>query len=146
MLGSEHIFGLWKMAIRCQFTPPLSVGLPLALTNRDVTGFYAFSPPGNQANLSTFWGDSLTQLHSKPGEKGQKIHFIQKNAVETAPRNRRFLSLVVVERVLRQLGLSLVQFSLLFLSFSFVAEQITAMLPKRRNCTPTPFAPTPLEL
>ena len=34
-----------------------------------------FSPPGNRAIFSTFWGDFLTKLHSKPGEKGKKIHW-----------------------------------------------------------------------
>ena len=31
-----------------------------------------FSPPGNRAIFSTFWGDFLTKLHSKPGEKGNR--------------------------------------------------------------------------
>ena len=43
----------------------------------------------------TFWGDFL--IRQKPGEKGTKI---QSNPLETAPRNGRFLSLVVVGRVL----------------------------------------------
>ena len=31
-----------------------------------------FSPPGNRAIFSIFWGDSLTKLHSKPGETEKK--------------------------------------------------------------------------
>ena len=62
-----------------------------------------FAPPGNWASFSTSWGDFLSKLHRKPGEKQGK-HPLEsipkKNPVETAPRNCRFLSLVVVERVL----------------------------------------------
>ena len=71
------------------------------MTATDVTGFYAvflrpeigqFSPHPS--------GHFLTKLHRKPGEKGKKpLEKIQKNPEETAPRNCRFLSLVVVERV-----------------------------------------------
>ena len=47
-------------------------------------------------------GCCLTKLHSKPGEKETKsTGEISKNPVETAPRNYRFLSLVVVKRVLK---------------------------------------------
>ena len=52
------------------------------MTARDVTGFYAFSPPPlrrNQAIFSAFWGDFLTKLYSNPGEKG-KIHWIAVNS------------------------------------------------------------------
>ena len=60
-----------------------------------------FSPPGNRAIFSTFWGHFLTKLHSQPGEKGKPpLEKIQKNPVEKAPQNCRFLSLVMVERVL----------------------------------------------
>ena len=62
----------------------------------DVTGFSAFLRP-ETGNFLHF----LTKLHSKPGEKGKSpLEKIQKNLVEIAPRNCRFLSLVVVERVL----------------------------------------------
>ena len=33
-----------------------------------------FSPPGNRAIFSTFWGNSLTELHRRPGDSG-KIHW-----------------------------------------------------------------------
>ena len=61
-----------------------------------------FSPPGNGVLFSTICGDSLTKLHRKPGEKGQISDWrkFKKNPVEMAPCNCRFLSLVVVERVL----------------------------------------------
>ena len=59
-----------------------------------------FSPPGNRAIFSTFWGDFLAELHIEPGEKGKyplkKIQTIQWRNF----RNCRFLSLVVIERVL----------------------------------------------
>ena len=71
------------------------------MTARDMTGFYAFSPPGSRAIFSTFGGDFLTKLHTQPGQKGNKsTGENSKNPVETAPRNCRFLSLVVVERAL----------------------------------------------
>ena len=59
------------------------------------------SPPRSQAVFSTFWGDCHTKLHCEPWEKGKHpLENIQKNPVETAPRSCRFLSRVVVERVL----------------------------------------------
>ena len=36
---------------------------------RDVTGFYAFSPPGNRAIFSTFWGYLLTEKKTRKREK-----------------------------------------------------------------------------
>ena len=62
-----------------------------------------FLRPGHEAMLSTFWGHFLTKLHSKPGEKGKKKTSTGENSqksVKKLPRNCRFLSLVVVERVL----------------------------------------------
>ena len=57
-----------------------------------------FSPSGDQAIFSTFWGDLLTELHCQPGEK---IHWRNSiNPMETAPPEFQFLSLVVVEGVL----------------------------------------------
>ena len=71
------------------------------MTARDVTGFYAFSLPGNRAIFSTFWGDFLTNLRRQPGDKKKKtLEKIQKDPAETVLRNCRFLSLVIVERVL----------------------------------------------
>ena len=70
------------------------------MTARDVTAFWLlFSPPGDRAIFSTFWGDFLTKLDRKAGEKGENpLEKNQKNPVETASRNCRFLSLVVVGR------------------------------------------------
>ena len=66
---------------------------------------FTFPPPGNRAIFSTFWGDFLTNLHIKPGEREQKsTGQNSENPVERFPRNCRFLSLVVVERVLKGLG------------------------------------------
>ena len=42
------------------------------MTARHVKGFTHFSPPGDGAIFSTFWGDFLSTLHIKPGEKGEK--------------------------------------------------------------------------
>ena len=52
-----------------------------------------FSLPGNRAIFSTFWGDFLTKLHSKPGEKGKDStgENSTKNPVETAPRSCRWI-------------------------------------------------------
>ena len=63
-----------------------------------------FSPPRNRAIFSTFWGHLLAKLHSQLG----KIHWrkFNQNPVETAPRNCRFLSPVVVERVLKKVPLN----------------------------------------
>ena len=53
-----------------------------------------FSPPGNRAIFSIFWGDFLAKLHSIPGEKGNKsTGENSKTPVKTAPRNCRFLCL-----------------------------------------------------
>ena len=59
-----------------------------------------FSPRGNQDIFSTFWGDFLTKLHKTLGEKEEKIRRRKKKTAETAPRNCRFLSLVLGERAL----------------------------------------------
>ena len=72
------------------------------MTARDATGFYAFFSTCKFVQIfSTFCGDFLTKLHRKPGERGNNpLEKNEKNPVETAPRNCRILSLVVVERVL----------------------------------------------
>ena len=46
-----------------------------------------FSPPGNRAIFSTFWGHFLTKLHRKPGEK-EKIHWRKstKSSGEASPK------------------------------------------------------------
>ena len=71
-------------------------------TARDVTGFYAYFSPANRAIFSTSWGDFLTKWRRKPGEKRKNpVEKTQKKSpVETEPQNYRFLSFVVVERVL----------------------------------------------
>ena len=59
-----------------------------------------FLPPES----GQIWGDFLAKLHHKNMEKKGKStgeNSETKNPVETAPRNCRFLSLVVAERVLR---------------------------------------------
>ena len=62
-----------------------------------------FCGPGNRAIFSTFWDDFLTKLRRKPGEKRKNPleKITNKYPMETAPWNCRFLSLVVVERVLK---------------------------------------------
>ena len=90
-----YLFGFFKITSKhaLQNNGKLVIfGSEKTMTARDVTGFCAFCPPGNRAIFSAFWGDFLN-LHSKPGEK-------EKKSLETAPRNCRFLSLVVVVRVL----------------------------------------------
>ena len=63
------------------------------MTATDVTGFDAIFSTGFFATFSRFWGARLTKLHIHTGEKA-------KNPVETAPRNCRFLSLVVIKRAM----------------------------------------------
>ena len=67
------------------------------------------SPPGTWAIFSTFWGACVVKMHRRPGETEknpleEKIRKLKqkRSTVETAPRNCRFLSLVVVEPVLKQ--------------------------------------------
>ena len=64
--------------------------------------FTHFSPPWNQAIFSTFWGAFLLD-YTETLERREKNPLERENSkspVETAPRNCRFLSLVMVERVL----------------------------------------------
>ena len=68
------------------------------MTATDVTGFDAIFSTGFFATFSRFWGARLTKLHINTGEKAKKSS--GELPVETAPRNCRFLSLVVVEHVL----------------------------------------------
>ena len=76
-----------------------------------------FSPPGNRAIFSTFWGHFLTKSHIKPGEKGKDpMEKIQKKIRRRrVPRNCRFLSLVVAERVLRKFMLIQVRLKWIYL-------------------------------
>ena len=46
-------------------------GPKASVTARDMTGFYTYLRPESGANFSTLWGDFLTNLHRKPGEKGK---------------------------------------------------------------------------
>ena len=66
--------------------------------------FTQISLPGTFAIFSRFSGHFLTEVHIKPGEKKEinPLEKISKNPVETAGRNCRFLSLVVVEPVLTE--------------------------------------------
>ena len=106
-LGREHFgtrpcqspsrFGICLHFLRPHFPSPkirnpetrfAKIGTKETTTARDVTGCCAFlnfkfSPPGNPATLSTFWGDVLTKKST--GENSR-------NPAETAPRNCRFLS------------------------------------------------------
>ena len=68
------------------------------MTATDVTGFYAIFSTGFFATFSRFSGALLTKLQIKPGERAKKSS--GEPPVETAPRDCRFLSLVVVELVL----------------------------------------------
>ena len=46
-----------------------------------------FSPPGNRASFSTFWGDFLTKLHREAGEKGKNpLEKIQKIQLRRRPK------------------------------------------------------------
>ena len=82
-----------------------NIGTEKTMTATDGT---LFSPLGNRAIFSTFWGHFLTKLHSEPGEKGKSpLEKIHKNPVETVPQNCRFLSLVVVESVLTLIDFNL---------------------------------------
>ena len=74
------------------------LGAEKTMTATDVTGFDAIFSTGFFATFSRFWGARLTKLHREPGEKAKNTS--GEPPVETAPRNCRFLSLVVVERVL----------------------------------------------
>ena len=73
------------------------------MTARDVTGFDAIFSTGFFATFSRFYGARLAKLHIL--EKKQKKSSGEP-PVETAPRNCRFLSLVVVERALTYGALS----------------------------------------
>ena len=75
------------------------VGAEKTMTATGVTGFDAIFSTGFFATFSRFSGARLTKLHREPGEKAKKSS--GEPPVETAPRNCRFLSLVVVERVLK---------------------------------------------
>ena len=76
-----------------------------AMTARDVTGFYAFfcaMKSGNFVRDSTFWGDFLPELHRKPPpERRKRVHWRKfKTSSRDGAPNCRFLSLVIVKRVL----------------------------------------------
>ena len=73
------------------------------MTAKDVTGFCAFFSPRKSGNfLHILAAISLPNYTVNLGkqEKKNPLEKIQINPVETAPRNCRFLSLVVVGRVL----------------------------------------------
>ena len=53
-----------------------------------------FSPPGNRAIFSTFWGDFLTKSNSTPGEKGKNpLEKIQKIQWRRHPETAHFCPL-----------------------------------------------------
>ena len=68
------------------------------MTATDMTGLDAIFSTGIFATFSRFCGARLTKLHMNTAEKAKKSS--GEPPVETAPRNCRFLSLVVVERAL----------------------------------------------
>ena len=74
------------------------------MTAIDLTGFYDFSPLRNRAIFSTFRAISLLNRTTWRRRDKNRLEKIQKNPVETAPRNCEFLSLVVVECVLTALN------------------------------------------
>ena len=87
--------GVWGV-FSASFSGPRSPRQPA--TWQDST---LFSLPGNPAILSTFWADFLltTQKTWRNAKKSLEREYFS-NSVETAPRNGRYLSLVVVECVL----------------------------------------------
>ena len=74
------------------------------MTARDVTGFYAFCSARKSGNFLHSLGPFSYLITQKAWRK-KKTHCrkLKKNAVEKLPRNCRFLSLVVVKRVLKNL-------------------------------------------
>ena len=73
-------------------------GTEKTMTATDVTGFDAIFSTEFFATFSRFSGARLTKLHIRYWRKSKKSS--GEPPVETAPRNCRFLSLVVVELVL----------------------------------------------
>ena len=92
--GSAEFWGGWE---------PISSRLIRTKTTHDsqrrdkILRF--FSPPRNRAIFSISWCDSLAKLHKEKGRN--PLEKFQKTEWWRRPRNCRFLSLVVVERVLK---------------------------------------------
>ena len=101
LLKGEHSVDIQgRVSLRSVFGSVFGrfLGTEETMSARDMTGFCAFF----SARKTTFLGDSLLHYTENPGEK-QKFHWRKlKKPVEMAPRNCRFLSLVVVERVLTE--------------------------------------------
>ena len=91
------------------------------MTATDVTGFDAIFSTGFFATFSRFWGPEtrLTKLHINTGRRSKKSS--GEPPVETAPRNCRFLSLVVAKLVLKEWQL---EFETLKGRFSWVASDM----------------------
>ena len=92
-----------------------------------------FSPPGNRAILSTFWGDFLAKLHRKPGKnlfKKNPLEEFKQNQVEMAVENCRFLSLVMIERALTTTPPK----NALWLSVAQVCRKLRAKLAQKITC------------
>ena len=65
---------------------------------RETRGSEVYNTLDVTQKCSIFWGAFLTRLDRKPGENGiRSTGNIQKNPVETVPRNCRSPSLVVVK-------------------------------------------------
>ena len=85
------------------------LGPKKTMTARDVPGFFVFSSArklGRQ--VSSHFGAMPSKLHCEPGKKGEKhpLGKTQKTySGDGAPRMHKFLSLVVVERILNCSGI-----------------------------------------
>ena len=69
----------------------LKIGTEKNMTARSVAGFYTGLSARNSGNLLHIWGDFVTKLHRKTLERKEKNSTGEKNSVETAPPNCRFL-------------------------------------------------------
>ena len=79
------------------------IGTEQTMTARDVTGSDAFFSAQISGNFLHIFG-VISSLRKKNLEKKVlKVDWRKRSPVETAPGNCRFLSLVVVERVLMQI-------------------------------------------
>ena len=80
----------------------VSFGTEKTMTARDATGFYAIFSAWKSGNFLHILGRVLTKLNRKPEDISKSsAGENSKHPVETVPRHCKFLSLVVVERVLR---------------------------------------------
>ena len=64
------------------------------------------SLPGNRAAFFTFWGEFLTKLHRKPGEKGKKIHWRRHHKIQRRRRPEMQISVPCRGRTRPELSFS----------------------------------------